>query len=443
MNIALIAFWLVYVVSVWAGVFPYLVTNLTGVSLWVITCIAQMKRDSDFGVMSLLFYFSFTLTAIISAYADTGVWLSEVKYFSYETGSTSRVISLVAVIFISAFYSFKALSRVRFVSSGMSNLVSSIMMGFVHLVVISMIAVLLYTRLIYGSPNEFGVDRFYYWNNIAPSWAEYCKFTLEQMSLLIGLLYAVKNTKYYFLLFVMSLVSQFLVGEKFTGLYISTLLFMIPVFIYRRYDIWSVIKSPRFVAIAVTFSSILVVTALLSYVAIAGSDSAVSLLAGRVVLQAQMWWAVDNYSSGYPVSFNEIWQSFLGFGANEEQSGIRYLMGIIAPAYVYQWFLERGITFTMGSPVNLIYFFGYPLAVIPAAALGAVLAFSFKMLRDSIVVRDVILTFLAVKFFYTMIRAITMGDVFQLTTPKIMVYVVAFIGYSILSISFSRKEERA
>ncbi|HFZ2064580.1 DUF6418 domain-containing protein [Enterobacter cloacae] len=438
MNIALIAFWSIYIVAIWAGVFPYLLTNVTGVILWIFTCIVQMKRDSDFGVMSLLFYFTFTLTAIISVYADTGVWLSEVKYTSYETGSTSRVISLVAVLFISAFCSFKALSRVRFVSSGMSNLVSSLLMSAVHIIVVSMIAVLLYTRIRYGSPNEFGVDRFYYWNNIAPSWAEYCKFTLEQMSLLIGLLYAVKEKRYFLLLFLMSLLSQFLVGEKFTGLYISILLFVIPVFVYRKYDIWKMIKSPRFVALSLIFAGVLIFTALLSYVSIAGSDSAMSLLLGRVVLQAQMWWAVDNYSSGYPVSFDEIWQSFLGFGADEEQSGIRYLMGVIAPSYVYQWFLDRGITFTMGSPVNLIYFFGYPLSVIPAAVLGSVLAFSFKMLRDSIAVRDVILTFLAVKFFYTMIRVITMGDVFQLTTPKVIFYIMAFLAYSVISLSFNK-----
>jgi hypothetical protein len=417
--------------------------NVVGVVLWVLTCVTQMKRDSDFGVMSLLFYFSFTMTAIISAYADTGVWLSEVKYYSYETGSTARIISLVAVVFISAFYSFSMLSRVRFIAASMSNLVSSTLMSVVHLIAVAMILVLLYTRMRYGSPNEFGVDRFYYWNNIAPSWAEYCKFTLEQMSLLIGLLYAVKKNRYYLLLFMASIVSQFLVGEKFTGLYISILLFIIPGFIYRRYRIWTIIKSARFIAISFCAIGTLIVTALLSYVAMAGSESAMSLFIGRVVLQSQMWWALDNASSGSMVSFHEIWQSLLGFGANDEQTGIRYLMGIIAPYYVYQWFLERGITFTMGSPVNLIYFFGYPLAALPAAALGVVLGFSFKMLRDSIVVKDVILTFLAVKFFYTMIRVVTMGDVFQLTTPKVMVYVVAFIGYSILSLSFSRKTERA
>jgi len=299
-------------------------------------------------------------------------------------------------------------------------------------------------HLKYGHPNDYGVDRYYYWANIAPKWAEYVKFLLSQFTVFIGLAYGLSRKKRYILLFVISLLAQFSVGDKFSGMLYATMTFIIPVVILLRINIGKLIFSTRFIFMSVIFLAAMMSASYLSYVAISGAGSGIDRLVDRVVLQGQMWWALDNSSDLNSKGMGEILKNFIGIGNGDEFStGIFYLMSIISPPSIFQWFADKGITMTMGSPVNLIYFFGYPLSVLPAMILGIIVGFGYHIFYRAIVISDVILIFFGVKIMDSIFRAVTMGEIFYLFSLKVLAGIFAFIFYILASWATLHREDKA
>ncbi|EQB9359898.1 DUF6418 domain-containing protein [Escherichia coli] len=100
---------------------------------------------------------------------------------------------------------------------------------------------------------------------------------------------------------------------------------------------------------------------------------------------------------------------------------------------------KRGITFTMAAPVNLTYFFGFPLCLIPAIFIGWISGISFRIIVESIKSGDMILCLLSIKLYYVIIRVLTMEDVHQLLEIKTILCIFVFITYSMLSSILYRK----
>lgn len=412
--------------------------NFAAVVLWIYSCCKFIKLSSNFSVVSITLMFSFTVTGIICAYAESGSLLSEIHQSAFLTGATVRTLSVCYFVMLGAFHSFNATSMIRFVHGQLSVITNELMIKFLTGTVIFLVLLMIYFRARYGSPNDYGVDRFYYWNNIAPKWGEYAKFILQQLSFLIGVVYAIKGRKKYLFIYFASVLSQFLAGEKFTGLFLSTIFFFVPLVVVRGINLWKVIFNARTIALTLIATGILMASAFLSYLAISGGDAGARLI-NRIVLQSQMWWAVDYYASGSFTSVDEIVKHMLGFTDNPNLIGIRYLMSIVAPADVYSIFMDRGITFTMAGPVNLTYFFGFPLCLVPAVLIGWISGISFRIIVESIKSGDMILCLLSIKLYYVVIRVLTMADVHQLLELKTIMCVFVFITYSILSSILYRK----
>ncbi|WP_152529924.1 DUF6418 domain-containing protein [Serratia fonticola] len=364
--------------------------------------------------------------------------MSEIKIWTEATGATTRILSLCFFIMLFAYISYSLSSRVKFVYSCVSSDINTAVIAFTNILIISLIVVMFYIRIAYGSPNVYGVDRFYYWTNIAPQWGDYAKFILQQLSMLLGLMYVIREKKYYICLFIMSIASQFIVGEKFTGLYLSLIFFFIPIVLINGTNLWDKLTSKKIIFSFLAAAALLIFSAFISYASLSSGVDATAKLVDRVVLQAQMWWAVDFFSPGHVATFDNIISHFFGFGVKENEMGIRYLMKMISPGDVYTIFMNRGITFTNGSPANLIFFFGYPLCLIPAAFLGVILGLTFRVLYEAIRSTDLILSVVAIKLFYVMIRVITMGDVDQLFDIKTILCIIIFICYSLLSALIER-----
>lgn len=412
--------------------------NFAAVVLWVYSCCKFIKLSSNFSVVSITLMFSFTVTGIICAHAETGSLLSEIHQSAFLTGATFRTLTVCYFVMLGAFHSFNVTGGIRFVYGQLSIITNELMIKILTITVLLLILLMLFFRIKYGSPNDYGVDRFYYWNNIAPKWGEYAKFILQQLSFLIGVVYAIKGRNKYILIYFASVLSQFLAGEKFTGLFLSTIFFFVPLVVVRGINLWRVIFNARTIALSLIATGILMASAFLSYLAISGGDAGARLI-NRVVLQSQMWWAVDYYSSGSFTSFDEIFKHMLGFTDNTNLIGIRYLMSIVAPSDVYSIFMDRGITFTMAAPVNLTYFFGFPLCLIPAIFIGWISGISFRIVVESIKSGDMILCLLSIKLYYVIIRVLTMADVHQLLEIKTILCIFVFITYSMLSSILYRK----
>lgn len=408
------------------------VLNGATILLWCVTALYIFRKQSSFGIISLSMIISYTATSIICAYAETGVFFSEAGIISYPTGATYRNLSLCAVILIFSYLSFSAFKRTKYLTASLSSSLNKHILTLVSLLSISCSFILIGINLKYGHPNDYNADRFFYWANVAPKWGEYINFLSTQLAIFLGLAYAIRNKKMYIAIFLLSLTSQYLVGEKFTGIYASSIMFIIPVFVMRNIDLSKIALKPKTIIIASALFAVLVLIMLMSYNSISRGTGGDSLLVNRVVLQSQMWWTVDNISHNGNALGN-ISTNLLGFGVDKHNTGIFYLMKQVARPDVYEWFVEKGINWTMAGPVNLIYFFGYGMAILPAAILGAIFGFSSFILYRAIMLKDVILVFLSIKLFNAVWQSMMMGNLYFLFTYKIMIVLGAFLFYVISS----------
>lgn len=257
----------------------------------------------------------------------------------------------------------------------------------------------------------------------------YFKFILIQMAIFLGLFYSYELKKGYIALFLISLVSQILVGEKLTGLYISVIFFLIPVVINRNISMIKLLLHPKSIFLICIGGVILFFIILASYNSLAGKGDGLDLFLNRLVLQSQMWWAVDNISNQH-IHLADVLTHMLGFSAySDEDTGIYYLMSRIADPITFYWFYDKGITFTMASPVNFIYYFGPYWCYAAILPLAAILGFAIHVLVKSIELNDLILMFFTLKLFYILIRVVTMGEVHLIFDYKFLIIMMMLVFY--------------
>ncbi|MGG1954394.1 DUF6418 domain-containing protein [Enterobacter cloacae] len=404
--------------------------NIASVLLICVTGLVVIKRGKDFGVISLGLVISYISASALCAYAETGAWFSEANVLAYLSGATLRNSSLAATIMIFAYFSYISLSKVVTFKGGISESINSLLLSVCCIVSVILSIILVCINIKYGHPNDHNVDRFYYWANIAPSWGEYVNFLSTQMAAFLGLAYGYRKKRFYLLIFSLSLLAQYLVGEKATGLYASLLMFIIPLFISRGIYLGSVVFKPLFIVSSSVVIAVLFCAIYLSYAAMGGESNALSMLLNRLVLQSQMWWTVDNISHG-GVSLSDLMSAI--FGGNDGVSGIQYLMREVADPQTFYWFEDKGVNWTMASPANLTYLFGYATAFIPAMFIGIMFGISSHIVMKAIQFRDVILVFLSIKLYNAVWQAATMGNIDALISLKSL-FVLSVAGFYLLAI---------
>lgn len=144
--------------------------NFSALFIWMITVFWLLKKDSKFSMVFLFFVISFTVASLSGLVAETGSFFSEIKQSSYLTGAVTRNLSLCAVLVLISFQTHKILSNVSLIKVGMPSVLNELFQKIIILAVLISNMVLLSIYVKYGSPNDYNVDRFYYWSNIAPTW---------------------------------------------------------------------------------------------------------------------------------------------------------------------------------------------------------------------------------------------------------------------------------
>lgn len=403
--------------------------NVASSVLLLTTSYIVIKKGRNFGVIALGIIISYSLASIICAYSETGVWFSEARRFSSLSGATLRNSTLCAITLIMSYLTFGFLGRIQIFTGGLGKKINSTLIQLCAILSLSLSFILVMIYLIYGHPNDYNVDRFYYWMNIAPSWGRYVNFLSTQIVVFLGLAYGINNNKKYLILFFFSLLAQYLVGEKSTGMYSSLIMFILPLLITRGIYLSDIIFKPRFMMLTGIIISTLLIAIYFSYVAIGGADSAIDMLTNRIVLQSQMWWVIDYISSGQGVSSQEIVKGFFGDNSSINISGITYLMREVLDTDTFYWFFEKGVNWTMASPVNLIYFFGYHMAFMPAMLIGLLFGIMSHILYKAILFKDVILIFFSIKLYNAIWQAATMGNISSLFTSTVALSLGMVIFY--------------
>ena len=318
-------------------------------------CLQLIQKDKNFAVVSFYIFFAFITTLVVSLLLEHGVYLLEINEVSYAIGITSKG-AITGFLFISAMYfsfsTFKKTNlRIRNLDSSSVFIASNIFRG----LLICMMLVLFMLLLQYGFPLFMKVQRADYWASYAPNWGGILVFWLEQFSLLLGFLYASQKRKLDLALFIILIILTILAGSRFTGLFQSTIYFLIPNLVLAKSFKF---HHPKFVIASMILFFGLITLVLNSFEATSKQARQDNLML-RIVLQGQMWWALDNKASIYPKSSNEIINSYIGISNNPNAKGINYLMYLVAPSEIVNQKVDTDSRFTMSGFFNTYYFFGY------------------------------------------------------------------------------------
>lgn len=391
-----------------------------------------LKNENDFAIMTLFFIWTFSLVSIICFLSEFGGYFTEAKTVSFLTGATTRNVILSFLTIQFALFMFKfchKLFPVKVINSDKLLYIESKIFVFLYLICI---VILICFHLVYGHPSDYGSDRFSYWNHVAPRWGLYIKQFLEYSSVIVGFLYSMTRKKRYICLLLLALISMVGVGDKFSALIQSIFFFIIPFFLFSNKSITDFILNTKFLIILFIMLLCFLTLSYFSYFYIYGqADSAFQHLLDRILLQAQMWWCVDNFSDGLPKSLTIIWENFVGFGNLDYNRGISYLMSFILPQSLFDHMMDEQITTTMAYPANLLYFFGNIGAVIASLFEGYILGFGIYVLYFSIKSKECILMLLSIILYYLLIQIALMGNTFMLGAYKFWFAIVCFIIYFI------------
>ncbi len=411
--------------------------NIIFVVVWFVTILTCIKSKNRESVLNIIMIYSMSVGVICCLIVEGGAYLSEIRVFGRLSGATVRV-GFTALIFLLTTISITGiLSKYLQPVNTMDKKINWSINMLMQLIIFCSFLGLLFVYAKYGTPNSNGVDRFKYWSDIAPAWGRYLQFLLLQFSFLLGIKYSESKAKKYIVLLMASVFMQFIGGEKFTGPTLSILFFLIPVLFYLQKDLISEILRPKIIIIILAVVSIFIFSSYLSYTAIYGdSAQGIRYLLERVALQAQVWWAVDLTSDIINPHLSLAWllKNGFGLGLNEGNAifGMYFLMQKITPSDVFLRFVDNGIRFTMGAPVNYNYFFGTVLGPVVAIFFGFWAGFGTWLLRNAILMKDLFYGFIVLKYYYFIIQICIMSDWYYFFTAKFMVFTIFIVFYSLV-----------
>lgn len=426
------------------GLFLYLISffssdyfiNILVVLFYICYVLFLFRKDKDFSAIALFFIWSFFITAIICCIAEFGGYFAEVQEFSYLTGATARNLILAFFTLYFSRVSFVFFSKklpVIKIKTGLSQLPNKL----IEITYLVMITMLFFIWVKYGHPNDYGLDRFVYWNEIAPSWGRWIQGVSALFILYFGSMYAHTKRKYYLIVVIIGNIVYYLVGDKLTIFVLSFFCFIIPVLILSKKNLYEMIFNKKAVLWFISLFFLLSISTYLSYFYISDGDVelATSRFLSRIVLQAQMWWRIDLLAQNSNIQdIDTVITGFIGIGADSTETGMYFFMKQVAPAGLYNMMVENGITFTMLYPANLIYFFPFPFSILVAIIIGLYVGFLFSVIYNLVKSRSSILLIFAAIFHQNIIGIILMGQTFQFFSSRNLLALVILLFYLILSI---------
>lgn len=411
--------------------------NILFVIVWVFTILSCIKSKNTESALNIIMIYCMSVGVICCLIVEGGAYLSEIRMFGKLSGATIRVGFTALIFLLTTILITGILSKYLQPVNTMDKKINWSINILIQIIMFGSFLGLLFVYSKYGTPNSNGVDRFKYWSEIAPGWGRYLQFMLLQFSFLLGIKYTESKAKKYIVLLVISVSMQFIGGEKFTGPSLSILFFLIPILFYLQKDLISVISRPKIMITILVVLSVFMFSSYLSYSAIYGdSAQGIRYLVERVALQAQVWWAVDSASEIINPQLSLAWLLRYGFGLGLNEGnvnfGMYFLMQKITPSDVFLRFVDNGIRFTMGAPVNYNYFFGNVLGPIVAIFFGFWAGFGTWLLRNAILMKDLFYGFIVLKYYYFILQICIMSDWYYFLTAKFIVFTIFIAFYSLV-----------
>ncbi len=382
-----------------------------------------VRFDKNFAVLSFYTFFVFISTLLTTLIIEHGTYLIEIDEISYPLGVTSKG-ALTSFLFLSGMYiSYIFFKRTNL---GVKNLsVSSQIATFygVRILITVMCIAMIMLLMKYGIPLLMGIHRADFWSGYAPSWGGTLAFWLIQVSFLLGFIYSKTKSRIDILLFIFLLFVTILSGSRFTGIMQTLVYFFIPILVLSKSF---KIHNPKFV-ISFSVVFILLLAVVFNSFEAKSSQERQNNLALRIVLQGQMWWALDRKSTIYPKESDEILNSYIGLSKDPREKSYNYLMYLVAPTAFVNQKLETDSRFTMSGFFNNYYFFGYFVGGFINFISAIFFGFLVFLLYLTICSNNVILLFFVFKLFTKVEAILYTGNVDDFFSLNFLVFTIGII----------------
>ncbi|WP_443190918.1 DUF6418 domain-containing protein [Pseudomonas indica] len=393
-------------------------------------------RSQLFFWLVLPFSFPHFFSVVSSVYLETGAYIAEQEAWSYATGGAVRLVSYLWALFFSAYLVFFFLKS----AFGCGNIKepTSWRLKFSNGVFILVILLLLFLYLglfLYGSPVFQGVQRFEYWaEHPMPLLHSVLQYGF-QLSFLIGVIqvFCSEKRRFSVLCVLLFVFVNILYGEKFTGIFLVMVYFFCGIYIAKisRGEGGFHLTASRFSAmVAIASGMFSLVYFHYTYIHAVDGGAFRFIFDRAFSLQGHTWWGIDALvSSGYPSQ--GIGPIFAG--REDEVKGIYSLMEVIAPKSIYDSYVARGVSFTMGFPAILIFSVGYSWAFVLCVFFGAILGVVFFVLVGLVRGFNVVGIFLAVKVVLILSHALNMGGLYLLFDTRFAFYFLLMLIFFFVS----------
>lgn len=407
----------------------YLYLDYFSAALFIIFSFYLVNKDKNFFSLMFYLFFGFITTILISLIVEHGVYLIEINEISYATGITFKG-ALTAFLFISATYiGYLILGKTNVSVRNLDHTSENLVYSVIRIITLAICLILLITLTRYGYPLFMGIHRADYWASYAPSWGGTLAFWLVQLAFPLGYMYAKKKLKKDFFIFLFLLGITILAGARFTGILQSLVYFFIPIIILSQTFKFTKIKF------IIPFACLFVIlfSIVLNSFETNSKNAQKENLFLRLVLQSQMWWALDNISTTSPRDSDEIIKSYLGFTDNSKEKSVNYLMFLVAPTTSVLTKTDTDSTYTMSGFFNSYYFFGYFLGGGLNVIYGLMLGFLVYILMLSIYSNNLILSFIAFKLFVKIQNIFLNGNADNLLDLSTFIFIIMIILFLTLS----------
>lgn len=409
----------------------YLLGDYLSIFLLSLVLILLWTKNKQLFIINGYIIFALFSAALISIYLEYGVYLYEINLESYAIGITQKIVVQIILFFLGGMLSYKLFYK-RFAIRAIDKLSLNIIFNLARLITFSLIVIMFFVGFKYGTPMEHSIHRNDYWIYIGPSWGAAVKEYLIQFSFLLAFLYQYEKKKLDLIIYLFLLIAIIYMGERATGIFNAIFFFSLPILI-KNYHYLKLFTFKKVVLFSI-FSFLILSILIMSYGASVSQDEALSKIETRVVLQPQMWWALDNLSSFFPQDLDIIINKYIGIGIDARYKGTYYLMDQVSDLALVDYRFETNSTFTLSGFANNIYFFGYFLGSWVNLVYGFIIGFVACILAKSCVTNNIIASFFAFKLFFK-IQGIILGG----NTPNFFsIGTLAFIGICILFIKFKR-----
>lgn len=390
---------------------------MTQAALWA----GRAKKQWPF----FIYFFGIIFAAISGFLVELkSIYMFEIMEHGKLTGAAARYISLMIIFLGVALISFEIIKIKIHPPSFPAKLNKKITL-IAFATSILPIIYLLYVVLEYGSPLLMGIDRFSYWTEFSSPYAGKVRYLAIPLSFIISL--AEQNrqiSKKTSMTWMLSMAAALILnGEKLSGLIMLLFFYLIPKFeLSEQKKINTALLAKASITAAILLSVVLI-----NYYAILGDlSSAMDLFFARLALQGQMNYALTNLST---TDINhDIIKNLIGINSSDRESGIHYLMYLIAPENIVNNRIDNGTTFTAPFPANiLIFFHGFfaPLAVAACSFLVSIpAAFMTASTRSS----NFPLALISMLVFYYSYGAILMGNIHKLFELKFLLAAVTVLA---------------